>query len=52
MPQNTYETDNLLSIRDNYRKLVINKNYDDVGKIEGIPIIHVNDFLLNSDVHL
>jgi predicted AAA+ superfamily ATPase len=52
LPKNTHETDNLLAIRDNYQKLVITQNYDDVGIIEGIPIIHVNDFLLNSETYL
>ncbi|MDR1473162.1 MAG: ATP-binding protein [Lactobacillales bacterium] len=52
LPKNTHETDNLLAIRDNYQKLVITQNYDDVGIIEGIPIIHVSDFLLNSEIYL
>jgi predicted AAA+ superfamily ATPase len=48
LPKNTHEMDNLLAIRDNYQKLVITQNYDDVGVIEGIPIIHVSNFLLSS----
>lgn len=50
IPENTHETDNLLEIRDGFKKVVITQNWDDVGLIDGIPIIHVIDFLLSAEV--
>lgn len=39
------ETRNLLMIRDNYDRMVVTMNYFDVGKIDGIDIVHLYDFL-------
>lgn len=46
LPNNTHETDNLLNIKDNYKKIVITGRYHDVEQIEGIPIIYIVDWLL------
>ncbi len=49
LPQNSKrETDNLLRIPDNYRKILITGNPMDSGVIEGIEIISVIDFLRGS----
>jgi len=40
------ETDNLLHLPTGHKKLLITNNWSDVGYYEGIPIVHVNDFLL------
>lgn len=46
LPENsTRETDNLLHLPDNYKKMIITANRMDVGSVEGIEIIHVIDFL-------
>jgi predicted AAA+ superfamily ATPase len=45
LPNNTRETDNLLAIRDGYKKIVVTQNWEDVGQVDGIPIIHVADLL-------
>lgn len=42
----TRETDNLLAIKDNYRKIVITQQLEDQVEIDGIPIINVVDWLL------
>ena len=49
IPENTHETDNLLHIRDNHKKIVITGKYDDRGQIDGIPIIYIVDWLLESN---
>ncbi len=52
MPQNSKrETDNLLRIPDNYRKILITGNPMDSGVVEGIEIIPVIDFLLGSKIN-
>lgn len=48
LPDNAHETDNLLAIRDGYKKIVITQNWEDVGTIDGIRIIHVTDFLIHD----
>lgn len=48
LPNNTHETDNLLNIKDNYKKIVITGRYHDVEQINGIPIIYVVDWLLEE----
>ena len=45
-PNNTHETDNLLNIKDNYKKIVVTGRYHDVEQIDGIPIIYIADWLL------
>lgn len=46
LSNNTHETDNLLSIKDNYKKIVVTGRYHDVEQIAGIPIIYIADWLL------
>lgn len=46
LPNNTHETDNLLNIKDNYKKIVVTGRYHDVEQIDGIPIIYIADWLL------
>ncbi|MFC0616185.1 ATP-binding protein [Enterococcus faecalis] len=48
LPNNTHETDNLLNIKDNYKKIVITGRYHDIGQINGIPIIYIVDWLLDE----
>ncbi|MFT4245327.1 MAG: ATP-binding protein [Micrococcaceae bacterium] len=49
MPRrSTREQDNLLLIRDGYRKTIITSNMMDVGVIDGIPVVHAIDWLLGS----
>jgi len=48
LPNNTHETDNLLIIKDNYTKVVVTYDLDSVGIVEGIPIIHIEDFLVHG----
>lgn len=49
LPKNSHETDNLLNIKDNYRKILITqRHYPDIKKIDGIPVINVIDWLLNE----
>ncbi|WP_438450433.1 ATP-binding protein [Lactobacillus kitasatonis] len=42
---NTRESDNFLHLPTGYQKIIITNNWDDVGNIDGIPVIHVIDFL-------
>lgn len=44
--QSKRDLDNLLRIKDNYKKCVVTMNYHDVGMVDGIVIIHIEDFLL------
>lgn len=49
IPQNSHETDNLLNIKDNYKKILITqRHYPDINEIDGIPIINIVDWLLES----
>lgn len=49
LPQSsTRETDNLMNIPDNYRKVLITGNQMDTGTIDGIEVIHIIDFLRGS----
>ncbi len=48
IPHNTHETDKLLNIKDNYRKLVITQHYYEFKEIDGIPIINIVDWLLKD----
>lgn len=43
---NTRETDNLLKIPDNHKKMVITQRYEEKTEIAGIPIVHIYDWLL------
>lgn len=44
--QSTRETDNLLLIPDNYKKLLITGRYPEHKEISGIPIVYIVDWLL------
>nr|WP_242704439.1 ATP-binding protein [Enterococcus sp. 665A] len=46
LPDNQHETDNLLHIEDNYKKIVITVRYSEVEQVDGIPIIYIVDWLL------
>lgn len=48
LPDNSRETDNLLLIKDNYKKIVITGRYYDVEQIDGIPLIYIVDWLLSE----
>lgn len=48
LPPNMHETDNLLAIKDNYKKIVITGRYYDVEQIDGIPIMYIVDWLLGA----
>ncbi|MDB1103928.1 ATP-binding protein [Lentilactobacillus parabuchneri] len=49
IPNNTHETDNLLNIRDNYKKILITQRYYEFKEIDGIPVINLVDWLLSED---
>jgi hypothetical protein len=44
----TREQDNLLLLKDNYKKTIITANRMDVGEINGIEVVHIADFLLED----
>jgi len=44
--ENTHETDNLLHIKDNYKKILITGKYYEQTEIDGIEVIYVVDWLL------
>lgn len=48
LPNNTHETDNLLNIKDNNKKIVITSRYYETTQIDGIPIIYIVDWLLSD----
>lgn len=48
LPNNTHETDNLLNIKDNYKKIVVTGRYYEVEQIDGIPIVYIADWLLEK----
>lgn len=45
--KSTRETDNLLQIPNNYKKIVITERYEEKDMIAGIPIVNIKDWLLN-----
>lgn len=47
-PESTRETDNLLAIKDNYPKYVVTLDNLAVGNVNGVQIVHLSDFLLNT----
>lgn len=48
LPQDSNrEVANLIALDDNYPKMVLTANRMDVGTIDGIPIMHIVDWLLN-----
>ncbi|MDR0845926.1 MAG: ATP-binding protein [Lactobacillales bacterium] len=48
LPKNTHETDNLIAIKDSFQKIVITGKLEDIGMTDGIPIVHIVDFLENG----
>ncbi|EAE6687516.1 ATP-binding protein [Listeria innocua] len=48
LPNNRHETDNLLNIKDNYKKIVVTGRYYETNQIDGIPIIYIVDWLLSE----
>lgn len=40
------ETENLLHLPTGYQKILITNSWNDVGNIDGIPVVHLLDFLL------
>jgi predicted AAA+ superfamily ATPase len=50
LPENSKrETDNLLKIPDNHKKIVITQKYEEQFEIDGIPIYNIIDWLLLED---
>lgn len=48
LPNNSHEIDNLLHIKDNYKKIVVTGKYHDIEQIDGIPIVYIADWLLEK----
>ncbi|SER49248.1 hypothetical protein SAMN04488559_10111 [Isobaculum melis] len=48
LPDNNHETDNLLNIKDNYKKIVVTGRYHEVEQIDGISIVYIVDWLLGE----
>jgi predicted AAA+ superfamily ATPase len=47
---NSRETDNLLKIPDNHKKMVITQRFENQSEIDGIPILNIYDWLLEETV--
>jgi len=48
LPSDMRETNNLLLVKDNYKKLVITQKLEDRTEVDGIPIINVIDWLMEE----
>lgn len=48
LPNNNRETDNLLHIKDNHKKIVITGKYYEIKQVDGIPIQYIVDWLLDK----
>ncbi|WP_081308324.1 ATP-binding protein [Enterococcus mundtii] len=48
LPNNNRETDNLLHIKDNHKKIVITGKYYEINQVDGIPIKYIVDWLLDK----
>lgn len=48
LPNNKHETDNLLLVNDNYRKIVVTGKYYEEKIIDGIEIVYIVDWLLED----
>ncbi|MEI1230727.1 ATP-binding protein [Enterococcus mundtii] len=48
LPKNNRETDNLLHIKDNHKKIVITGKYYEIKQVDGIPIQYIVDWLLDK----
>ncbi|CAM3201483.1 ATP-binding protein [Streptobacillus felis] len=51
LPENDdREISNLLNLKTGYKKIVIVNTYSDIGIYEGIPVIHITDFLSGMEI--
>lgn len=48
LPNSNRETDNLLHIKDNHKKIVITGKYYETHQVDGIPIRYIVDWLLDK----
>ncbi|WP_142433798.1 ATP-binding protein [Enterococcus mundtii] len=48
LPKNNHETDNLINIKDNYRKFLITGRYQEIKQIDGVDVEYIVDWLLNK----
>lgn len=48
LPKSGRETENLLRIQDNHKKIIVTGRYYDRSEIDGIPILYVVDWLLSD----
>lgn len=48
IPENTHETDNLLLIKDNFKKTLITGRYEGINEIEGIEVSYIVDWLIQD----
>ena len=48
LPENSHETDNLLLIKDNFKKFVITGRYEGVNSIDGVKVEYIVDWLLKA----
>lgn len=48
LPESSRETDNLLNIKNNYQKILITGRYQEQQEIDGIPVIYIVDWLMQS----
>lgn len=48
LPANSHETDNLLMLKDNFKKFVITGRFEGVNNIDGIEIKYIADWLLED----
>lgn len=48
IPENTHETDNLLLIKDNFKKTLITGRYEGINEIEGIKVTYIVDWLIQD----
>ena len=46
--ENSREQDNLLHLPVGHQKMIITNSWNDVGQIEGIPVVHLEDFLMGE----
>lgn len=49
IPQSDRETNNLLNIKDNFKKILITGKYYETQQIDGIPIVYIVDWLLSKE---
>ena len=47
IPNNTHESDNLLMVKDNFKKMIITGRYHDIEQIAGVEVVYIVDWLLS-----